>query len=242
MKHLLALSIFLLNILFGLTSAADEVSDLSLEQKVLNIIRNNPEIVLEAIKLLQDNEVSVEINDKGETQKSSNQIFKDDPQAPILGNPDGSVTIIEFFDYNCGYCRKAFRTIMDLIKENKNIRVVMREWPILGEASVFAAKASLAANKQGKYEELHAALMNNRGRVSKKSVFEAAKKIGINIEKLKEDMNSQLVLNHLQGSNNLSKILGINGTPAFVFGDQVVPGAIDLKSMRTLAGEIEKLK
>ena len=102
MKHLLALSIFLLNILFGLTSAADEVSDLLLEQKVLNIIRNNPEIVLEAIKLLQDNEVSVEINDKGETQKSSNQIFKDDPHAPILGNPDGSVTIIEFFDYNCG--------------------------------------------------------------------------------------------------------------------------------------------
>ncbi len=131
---------------------------------------------------------------------------------------------------------------MDLIKENKNIRVVMREWPILGEASVFAAKASLAADNQGKYEEFHTELMNNRGRISEKSVMETAKKIGINIEKLKEDMNSQLVLNHLQGSNNLSKILGINGTPAFVFGDQVVPGAIDLKSMRTLVEKIEKLQ
>ena len=118
----------------------------------------------------------------------------------------------------------------------------MREWPILGEASVFAAKASLAADNQGKYEEFHKELMNNRGRISEKSVMETAKKIGINIEKLKEDMNSQLVLNHLQGSNNLSKILGINGTPAFVFGDQVVPGAIDLKSMRTLVKKIEKLQ
>jgi protein-disulfide isomerase len=131
---------------------------------------------------------------------------------------------------------------MDLIKENKNIRVVMREWPILGEASVFAAKASLAADNQGKYEEFHKELMNNRGRINEKSVMETAKKIGINIKKLKGDMNSQLVLIHLQGSNNLSKILGINGTPAFVFGDQVVPGAIDLKSMRTLVKKIEKLQ
>ena len=242
MKHLLALSIFLLNILFGFTSLADEVSDLSLEQKVLNIIRNNPEIVLEAIKLLQENEVGNEISDKGEIKKSSNQIFEDDPKAPILGNPDGSITIVEFFDYNCGYCRKAFKTIMDLIKENKNIRVVMREWPILGEASVFAAKASLAAANQNKYEELHTELMNNRGRNSEKLVIEIANKIGINIEKLKEDMNSQSVLNHLQDSHNLSKILGINGTPAFVFGDQVIPGAIDLKSMRTLVGAMVQLK
>mgnify|MGYP003960122013 CR=1 FL=1 len=135
--------------MFGLTSAADEVSDLSLEQKVLNIIRNNPEIVLEAIKLLQDNEVSVEINDKGETQKSSNQIFKDDPQAPILGNPDGSVTIIEFFDYNCGYCKIALTDMIRLMDYDPNLRIILKEYPILNQSSDDLARLSLASAKQG---------------------------------------------------------------------------------------------
>lgn len=231
MKYVIILLAFFLNNFLASISFAQ---DTTLEKKVLEIIRNNPEIIMEAIKILQAREAQFKQEQVDQNIKSNKQRLEDDRSAPILGNPNGQITIVEFFDYNCGYCRRAFKTVMDLIDDNREVKVVMRELPILGDASVFTAKASLASQNQQKYKEFHAALMGNRGRNTEKSVLKIAKKIGINIDQLKADMNSNFVLNHIEESQKLSQSLGISGTPAFVFGKEIVPGAIDLQNMKDL--------
>lgn len=235
MKYvILFLGFFLNNFIASLTFAQDT----DLEKKVLEIIRNNPEIIMEAIKILQAKDAKNKQEQADQNIKSNKQRLEDDKNAPILGNPNGEIIIVEFFDYNCGYCRRAFKTIMNLIADNNAVKVVMRELPILGDASVFTAKASLASQKQQKYEEFHVALMNNRSRNTEKSVLKIAKKIGMDIDQLQLDMNSSFVLNHIEESQKLSESLGISGTPAFVFGEKIVPGAIDLQAMKDLVAQI----
>ncbi|MFL2798507.1 MAG: DsbA family protein [Paracoccaceae bacterium] len=235
MKYvILFLGFFLNNFIASLTFAQDT----DLEKKVLEIIRNNPEIIMEAIKILQAKDAKNKQEQADQNIKSNKQRLEDDKNAPILGNPNGEIIIVEFFDYNCGYCRRAFKTIMNLIADNNAVKVVMRELPILGDASVFTAKASLASQKQQKYEEFHVALMNNRSRNTEKSVLKIAKKIGMDIDQLQLDMNSSFVLDHIEESQKLSESLGISGTPAFVFGEKIVPGAIDLQAMKDLVAQI----
>ena len=235
MKYvILILGFFLNNFKASLTFAQDT----DLEEKVLEIIRNNPEIIMEAIKILQAKDAKNKQEQADQNIKSNKQRLEDDKNAPILGNPNGEITIVEFFDYNCGYCRRAFKTIMNLIADNNAVKVVMRELPILGDASVFTAKASLASQKQQKYEEFHVALMNNRSRNTEKSVLKIAKKIGMDVDQLQLDMNSSFVLDHIEESQKLSESLGISGTPAFVFGEKIVPGAIDLQAMKDLVAQI----
>ena len=235
MKYvILFLGFFLNNFIASLTFAQDT----DLEKKVLEIIRNNPEIIMEAIKILQAKDAKNKQEQADQNIKSNKQRLEDDKNAPILGNPNGEITIVEFFDYNCGYCRRAFKTIMNLIADNNAVKVVMRELPILGDASVFTAKASLASQKQQKYEEFHVALMNNRSRNTEKSVLKIAKKIGMDVDQLQLDMNSSFVLDHIEESQKLSELLGISGTPAFVFGEKIVPGAIDLQAMKDLVAQI----
>ena len=235
MKYvILFLGFFLNNFIASLTFAQDT----DLEKKVLEIIRNNPEIIMEAIKILQAKDAKNKQEQADQNIKSNKQRLEDDKSAPILGNPTGEIIIVEFFDYNCGYCRRAFKTIMNLIADNNAVKVVMRELPILGDASVFTAKASLASQKQQKYEEFHVALMNNRSRNTEKSVLKIAKKIGMDIDQLQLDMNSSFVLDHIEESQKLSESLGISGTPAFVFGEKIVPGAIDLQAMKDLVAQI----
>ena len=235
MKYvILFLGFFLNNFIASLTFAQDT----DLEKKVLEIIRNNPEIIMEAIKIMQAKDAKNKQEQADRNIKSNKQRLEDDKNAPILGNPNGEITIVEFFDYNCGYCRRAFKTIMNLIADNNAVKVVMRELPILGDASVFTAKASLASQKQQKYEEFHVALMNNRSRNTEKSVLKIAKKIGMDIDQLQLDMNSSFVLDHIEESQKLSESLGISGTPAFVFGEKIVPGAIDLQAMKDLVAQI----
>ena len=235
MKYvILCLGFFLNNFIASLTFAQDT----DLEKKVLEIIRNNPEIIMEAIKILQAKDAKNKQEQADQNIKFNKQRLEDDKNAPILGNPNGEITIVEFFDYNCGYCRRAFKTIMNLIADNNAVKVVMRELPILGDASVFTAKASLASQKQQKYEEFHVALMNNRSRNTEKSVLKIAKKIGMDIDQLQLDMNSSFVLDHIEESQKLSESLGISGTPAFVFGEKIVPGAIDLQAMKDLVAQI----
>ena len=235
MKYVILFLGFLLNnFIASLTFAQDT----DLEKKVLEIIRNNPEIIMEAIKILQAKDAKNKQEQADQNIKSNKQRLEDDKNAPILGNPNGEITIVEFFDYNCGYCRRAFKTIMNLIADNNAVKVVMRELPILGDASVFTAKASLASQRQQKYEEFHVALMNNRSRNTEKSVLKIAKKIGMDIDQLQLDMNSSFVLNHIEESQKLSESLGISGTPAFVFGEKIVPGAIDLQAMKDLVAQI----
>lgn len=159
-----------------------------------------------------------------------------DPNAPVLGNPEGDVTVVEFFDYNCPYCKEIAGDMKTLIERDPGVRLVYREWPILGRGSLFAARATLAARRQGKYEELHWALMA-QPRVTEKLTLRVARSIGLDIPRLLNDMNHRNVARHIALSMDLSRNLGINGTPAFVIGDRVTRGLIPLDQMRDYVRE-----
>jgi protein-disulfide isomerase len=159
-----------------------------------------------------------------------------DPNAPVLGNPEGDVTVVEFFDYNCPYCKRVADDMQTLIADDPGIRLVYREWPILGRGSLFASRAALAARRQGKYEDLHWALMA-QPRVTEKLTLRIARELGLDIPRLLNDMNHRSVSRHIALSMDLSRSLGINGTPSFVIGEQVARGLFPLNQLRDYVRE-----
>ncbi|MEP3347691.1 MAG: DsbA family protein [Litoreibacter sp.] len=216
---------------------AQELSKAQMQELVLQTIRDNPEIVMEAIQVLQSREEQAQA-DQAQAMLTANRAALDnDPNAPVLGNPDGDVVVVEFFDYNCGYCRRSFDDVHALVASDSNVKVVMREWPILGEESVYAARAALASRAQGKYEEFHNAMMSFEGRANETSVGIIAVELGIDIDQLKRDMEAPEVVAHIQTSMQLTQALNLNGTPAFIFGSQLVPGAIELEQMQALVAQ-----
>jgi protein-disulfide isomerase len=154
------------------------------------------------------------------------------PASPVLGNPSGDVTVVEFLDYRCPYCKAMHQPIADMIAADGNVRVVIKEFPILGDDSLFAARAALAAGKQGKYAEMHAALMTFKGKLSAKDVESTAAQLGLDVVRLKDDMAAPEVDQELQQNYNLAESLGINGTPAFIIGDTLIPGALKLDDLK----------
>jgi len=216
-----------------------DLSEADMRALILETIRDNPEIVMEAIETLRVREDEARAELAAQALVENRALLQNDPNAPVIGNPEGDVTIVEFFDYNCGYCRRVFSSVTELLEGDENIRVVMREWPILGEESVFAARASLASRKQGKYEEFHKALMGNEGRADEATVIQVARSVGLDVKQLRADMEAPEIAEHFQASQQLTQSLGVNGTPAFVFGDTLIPGAIEVDQMRSL---IESLR
>jgi protein-disulfide isomerase len=136
------------------------------------------------------------------------------------------VTFVEFFDYNCGYCKSMFPSMMDTIKQDGKIRVIMKEFPILGPPSLTASRVALAARKQGKYSETHLALLGHKGALSDESVMQIAKDVGLDLKKLQDDMKSPEITVILGKNHDLADALGIDGTPALVIGDTLVDGAV----------------
>ena len=144
--------------------------------------------------------------------------------SPILGPEEAPVTIVEFFDYNCPYCKRVKPEVQALMASDPNIRLVYREWPILGDGSMFAARAALASRKQGKYEEFHWAMMGLQGRAEEASVMKVATDIGLDLDQLRADMDAPEIDEHIQTSIDLTATLGCSGTPSFVIGDALVAG------------------
>lgn len=163
-----------------------------------------------------------------------------DPTSPVLGNPDGDITLTEFFDYNCPFCRKMVSTVQKLISSDPQLRVVYREWPVFGEGSVFAARASLASLDQGKYWQFHAALLGMKDRAVEATVMRVARKIGLDEDKLRADMEAPRVEEHIQMSGNLAEHMGLMGTPTFIAGDEGVFGEMSLKEIQGLVARARK--
>ena len=207
----------------------DEVKKLALEA-----ILENPQIVMDAVAILREREAEETASNAAQNLANYRDTLENDPNAPVMGNPDGDVTLIEFFDYNCPYCRRAGAAVQALIKADPNLRVVYREWPILGPESVVATRASLAARKQGKYEELHWALMEMDGRINENSVMRLASNLGLDIEQLKADMQLPDIDAHIDASMEISAGLGFNGTPSFVIGDTTIPGFVEQEDLERL--------
>ncbi|MGY9011032.1 MAG: DsbA family protein [Rhodobacterales bacterium] len=228
MKLLLAsTALFLL----PLSSFADSLSEDRVKELVLEAIRDNPGIVLEAIQMIEKREKTAKAFEVKQVLTSNRDALERDPNAPVFGNPEGDVTVVEFFDYNCPYCRRVKPHMEALLDADKNVRVVYREWPILGEGSVFAARAALASREQGKYDEFHWAMMELKGRVEESNVMQAAEKLGIDTAQLRRDMESPKINEHIETSMRLARSLGFNGTPSFVIGEALAPGLIEADQM-----------
>ena len=201
------------------------------------LIKKDPEIVLNAAKEFQKKQD--EENGKKAKEalgKNKDKLFSTAAD-PVYGNPKADVSIVAFFDYNCGYCKKANEPMIKLIEADKNVRFVMKEYPILAESSRVAARAALAANKQKKYMELHNLLMENKGALSEDSIMEMAVKAGLDKDKLKKDMASPEVAAEIQANQDLGREVGAHGTPTFIIGDKVIPGAMELDEMKKLVEE-----
>lgn len=225
-------SIFLgVLLLLAPVAQADGLTEDQVKELVLDTIRENPEIIREAITILQEREEQSQANRVVSILRDNRELIERDPGAPVLGNPEGDVTLVEFFDYNCPYCKRVAGDVKKLIEQDGNVRLVYREWPILGEGSVFAARAALASRQQGKYEEMHWALMSLK-RADEKSVLEAANRLGLDLDKLKADMSSADIDKHIDISNQLTQALGITGTPSFTIGDSLIAGAVPLSQLQ----------
>ncbi len=212
----------------------------AIEEIVRQYILENPEIIAEAIENLRDRErLAQEQAQRHALQVSRAQIY-DNPLTPEHGNPKGDAVVVEFFDYQCGYCKRVFPTFMNVLESDKNIRVIWKELPILGPVSRFAARAAMAADRQDKYFEYHVALMQLRGRLTEKRVMDTAKSIGLDMTRLIKDMAAPEIDRYLNETLQLAEALGINGTPAFLIGDRLVPGAVDEEQLRAIISETRK--
>lgn len=220
--------------LLPIPALSQELDEARVRELVLETIRENPEIVMEAVALLEKQQADAQAETQAEVLRSQRDLIERDPNAPVLGNPEGDVTVVEFFDYNCPYCRRVKPEVRALIEEDPNIRLVYREWPILGDGSVFAAKAALAARAQGKYEEFHWAMMAIKGRAQEATVLRVAEEVGLDLEQLKKDMKAPEVAEHIATSMRLTQALGFNGTPSFVVGDALVPGFVEKDQLSEL--------
>ena len=228
MKTLLASTVMLL---LPLSVFAQELDENRIKELVLEAIRENPEIVLEAVQIIEERQQADQAVAAEQVLSAERAALEQDLNAPVLGNPDGDVTVVEFFDYNCPYCRRVKPYMEALLAADPNVRVVYREWPILGEGSVFAARAALASRQQGKYEEFHWAMMEIKGRAEEATVIRVAEQVGLDIEQLRRDMDGPEIAEHIETSMRLSRALGFNGTPSFVIGDSLAPGLIEADQM-----------
>jgi len=145
--------------------------------------------------------------------------------SPIAGNAKGDVTMIEFFDYNCGYCKKAFSDVAQAIEKDKQIKVVLKEFPILSKGSEEASRVALAAKMQGKYWEFHRAMLESQGQANEAAALRVAEKLGLDMVRIKKDMASPEVKKEIDDTRKLATKMGIQGTPHFIVGDRIIPGA-----------------
>ena len=217
-------------LLLGFTAApvaAEDITDARIKELIAETLRENPELVLEALRILDQRQTEADAANVVEVLKTERANLEADPNAPVLGNPEGDVTIVEFFDYNCPYCKRVMPELTALLAADNNIRLVLREWPILGDGSEFAARAALASRKQDKYPQMHDALMAMRGKVEAAPVLRIAKDLGLDIDRLQADMKAPEVEAHIATSKRLTAALGFNGTPSFVIGDALIPGFVE---------------
>ncbi|MBI1301297.1 MAG: thioredoxin domain-containing protein [Alphaproteobacteria bacterium] len=203
-----------------------------LEELFKEFLADNPESILKSV----DDYRAEQERKSQQSAKDSLKEYKDhfkDNSLPMAGNPSGDVTVVEFFDYNCGYCRKAFEDLNNLINEDKNLRVVFQELPILSPSSKTMAEIALAANMQGKYFEMHRALMDYRGSQTADEYYKLAQNLGLDVEKLKTDSQSAEVQDHLKKTMDIASAVGIRGTPGFIIGDEIYPGYIGMDGLKS---------
>ncbi len=226
-----AASVLAVSLSFNTT--AGQAADLSKDQTkavekiVHDYIVAHPEVLIEAMAALDAKESAAKKKAQDSAIAKNRAAIYNDPTSFVAGNPKGDVTIVEFFDYNCGYCKRAVGPLLDTVAKDGNVRLILKELPILGPSSVTASHAALAAVKQGKYMALYKAFYAHKGPLDDEDVFNIAADTGLDIKKLSKDMMDPAIATIIKRNEDLSDALRISGTPAFIIGDQLYAGAQD---------------
>ncbi len=211
------------------------------EELIRSYLLEHPEILREMSAGLEAKERIAEETVRAKTlTENAAAIFKSGID-PVVGNPGGDVTIVEFMDYNCSWCKKGMKEIAAIVEADKNVRVVFKEFPIFGAGSEFAARAAIAASRQGKYWELHRALFAHDGPVTQEVTLQLAEELGLDLARLDTDMKDPAIAKSLGDNQALAVAMQINGTPAFIVDDKVFPGYVPKDALLSaIAGVREK--
>jgi len=206
----------------------------AIEDIIHDYLTKNPDVMLDVLQAAQDKLKSDSRDKAAVALVEHKRELLEDPETPVGGNPKGDVSLIEFFDYRCPYCKQVVPALEALLAKDKQLRFVYKEFPVLGPDSVHAARAALAAGKQGKYEPMHRALMAIKGQLDEAAIMKVAASVGLDVERLKTDMAAPETDRALKANVKLAEALDIHGTPGFVIGDEIVPGAVGLDELKRL--------
>jgi len=196
------------------------------------LVDKHPEVMVEGLQNVQKREQEkAESKSKEQVGANKDKIFND-PSSPVGGNPKGDVTVVEFYDYQCGYCKMSEESVERLLKEDKNVKFVYKDFPILGPVSGEAAKASMASIKQGKFQAFHDALMTKKEHITSDMIYQTAKDVGLDVEKLKKDMADSAINDAINKNLKLGQEIGVRGTPMFIVNDATFPGALQYEQLK----------
>ena len=223
--------------------AAPPANKAQIEQIVKEYILQHPEVLLESVRLYQDREHAAQQQKAKSAVASRQPELLNDPASPATrpaaAKPGDEITIVEFFDYRCGFCRRVNPTLMKLLAGDPNLRLVFKEFPILGPESVIAAKAGLAAEKQGKYLTYHQAMMTTNATVNAETIEQVAKQAGLDWTRMKTDMESPEIAKTIEKNTALATALDVSATPTFVIGSEMVSAALDTEGFRKLIAKAQ---
>ncbi len=205
-----------------------------IESIIHDYLVSNPEVIEEAIAALQKKRADEENAERAAKIAAHSDLLFNSSRQIVLGNPKGDVTLVEFFDYNCGYCKHAYADLSRLLDGDKKLRVVLKEFPVLGQASVEAAQVAIAVKltDESKYAEFHHELLTSKGRADRKTALKVAEKLGLDMAKVQENMESPEVRATVEEVYGMGNALGITGTPSYVIGNELLVGAVGYDTLK----------
>jgi protein-disulfide isomerase len=226
------------------SATAAGVDRAEVETIVKEYILANPDVLIESLNKYQEKQQQDQMANAKKSVEAAQEDIKNNKTSPFAGNEDGDVTVVEFFDYNCGYCKHAFPSIAKLLEADKKVKVIFKELPILGPNSEIAARAALAVHflDNDKYLPFHQKLMEFTGQKTEESIYALVKETGLDVEKVKEEAKSERVTKEITEVRNFAKSVNVNGTPAFIVGKQFIPGAIDAEGLKKAVEDARKDK
>ncbi len=204
------------------------------DQKIRDYLMRHPEVIIESLQAYQAKQKLAQLEAAKFALTSERKNLVENPGTPWAGAEKDGITVVEFFDYRCGYCKKVSGTVSKLMADNPKVRVIYKEFPILGPESELAAKAALAAHEQGAYQKFHQALLEMTAGITPEAIEELAKGLKLDVAKLKSDMESAKVRKAIEDNARLAGALGVQSTPTFVVGSELVPGALDEAALKAL--------
>lgn len=231
----------------GLPAQALDLESLSasdralLQAEIRGYLLENPEVIMEAVAVLEDRQAANQAQDDVGLVKANAEALFNDPQSWTGGNPEGDITLVEFMDYRCSYCRRAHADVAGLLEDDGNIRFIVKEFPILGEESVLASRFAIATRQvagDDAYKAVHEALISYNGAMNELAFTRLAETLGLDAKPIVEAMNSDAVTQVIADNHALGQRMQISGTPSFVMGEQMLRGYLPQAAMQEIANEV----